>query len=76
MEFEKLPSSKPTQTRFLRSQQDLKAKYEAKESGDAEAEGKATRFRFLTPKYGTIIILHFVVVEPDKCFICEHDILF
>ena len=41
MEFEKLPSSKPTQTRFLRSQQDLKAKHEAKESGGGgEAEGR------------------------------------
>ena len=41
MEFEKLPSKKPQQTRFLRSQQDLKAKFEAKASGDGDAQGKS-----------------------------------
>ena len=39
-EFEKLPAEKPVQTRFMRSQQDLKAKAEAA-SGAAAAEGAA-----------------------------------
>ncbi|KAL4225289.1 Cytoskeleton associated protein 5 [Mactra antiquata] len=42
-EFEKLPSSKPQQQRYLRSQQDLKAKMEEKaamaEAGEEEEEG-------------------------------------
>ena len=46
MEFEKLPGTKAQQTRFLRSQQDLKAKFEAqaaaKASGDGEGMGKTT----------------------------------
>lgn len=46
VEFEKLPGTKAQQTRFLRSQQDLKAKFEAqaaaKASGDGEGMGKTT----------------------------------
>lgn len=45
-EFEKLPAGKPSQTRFMRSQQDLKAKAEAAaaaaeagEEGDGEEDG-------------------------------------
>ena len=40
-EFEKLGNEKPQQSRFLRSQQDLKAKMEAKMAeGDGGDEGK------------------------------------
>lgn len=43
-EFEKLPADRPIQTRFLRSQQDLKAKLEQAASaapcGDGDASGK------------------------------------
>ena len=61
VEFEKLPSSKPTQTRFLRSQQDLKAKHEAKESGGGgEAEGRATRFQSSRSEIWHDDIPHFV----------------
>ena len=38
-EFEKLPSEKPQQTRFLRSQQDLKAKMEAAAAAAEAGEG-------------------------------------
>ncbi len=39
-EFEKLGNEKPMQTRFLRSQQDLKAKMEARlAAGEEDAEG-------------------------------------
>lgn len=47
-EFEKLPSAKPQQQRFLKSQQDLKAKMEEKaamaEAGEVEDddEGKSS----------------------------------
>lgn len=37
-EFEKLGNEKPMQTRFLRSQQDLKAKMEAKMAAGPDAE--------------------------------------
>ncbi|TRY98082.1 hypothetical protein DNTS_023531 [Danionella cerebrum] len=38
-EWVKLPTSAPKQTRFLRSQQDLKAKFEQQAAGDDEADG-------------------------------------
>ena len=38
-EFERLPPEKPIQTRFLRSQQDLKAKLEAEAAAAASGEG-------------------------------------
>ena len=39
-EFEKLPGKAPKQTRFLKSQQDLKAKAEAADEEGDEDEGK------------------------------------
>ena len=44
-EFEKLGNEKPQQTRFLRSQQDLKAKMEAKMAEGADGdEGKTLKY--------------------------------
>lgn len=39
-EWEKLPSSPPKQTRFLRSQQDLKAKFEQQQAQGDQSEGR------------------------------------
>ena len=40
-EFEKLPPGKPSQARFMRSQQDLKAKHEAAQAAaDAGGDGE------------------------------------
>lgn len=39
-EWEKLPSTPPKQTRFLRSQQDLKAKFEQQQAKGDQSEGR------------------------------------
>ena len=39
-EFEKLPGKPPKQTRFLKSQQDLKAAAEAKGDDEEEEDGR------------------------------------
>lgn len=39
-EWVKLPTAAPKQTRFLRSQQDLKAKFEQQQAAGDEADGE------------------------------------
>lgn len=41
-EWVKLPSAPPKQTRFLRSQQDLKAKFEQQQAQGDQSEGRLT----------------------------------
>lgn len=43
----KLPSSLPKQTRFLRSQQDLKAKFEQQQAQGEQSDG---RFNYIAAK--------------------------
>lgn len=43
-EWVKLPSSPPKQTRFLRSQQDLKAKFEQQQAQGEQSDGRFNYF--------------------------------
>lgn len=62
-EFEKLGNEKPQQTRFLRSQQDLKAKMEARMTEGNDAN-EGTRFLLLFYFFYLRIVL-FLVEEVD-----------
>lgn len=50
-EWVKLPSAPPKQTRFLRSQQDLKAKFEQQQAQGDQSEGRLATPNFQTPTF-------------------------
>lgn len=49
-EWVKLPSAPPKQSRFLRSQQDLKAKFEQQQAQGDQSEGRLETPNFQIPR--------------------------
>ena len=65
-EFEKITGGKPVQTRFMRSQQDLKAKLEEQQAAAAGAGGDDVDGMFLGSKNGVLVGYHdFQIVRPE-----------